>query len=70
MMTWQVMQHLDIEGQAAMAKVLRRLPAETTLVIAHGLASDELYGEFDAVDVVEKVGDVSSVRVASAGGSQ
>ena len=41
--------------QAAMARVLRELGAETTLVIAHGLASDTLYGDFDAIDVVEKV---------------
>jgi len=41
--------------QAAMARVLRELGAETTLVIAHGLASDALYGDFDAIDVVEKV---------------
>ena len=31
-----------------MARVLRELGAETTLVIAHGLASDALYGDFDA----------------------
>ena len=45
--------------QAAMARVLRELGAETTLVIAHGLASDALYGDFDAIDVVEKVKHVS-----------
>ena len=61
----EVMQHMDADGQAAMARVLRELGAETTLVIAHGLASDALYGDFDAVDVVEKVGDASTVRVAS-----
>ena len=38
-----------------MARVLRELGAETTLVIAHGLASDTLYGDFDAIDIVEKV---------------
>ena len=53
-----------LDGQAAMARVLRSLGAETTLVIAHGLASDALYGDFDAIDVVEKAGDVSTVRVA------
>ena len=58
------MQHMDVDGQAAMARVLRSLGAETTLVIAHGLASDALYGDFDAIDVVEKAGDVSTVRVA------
>tara|TARA_B110001469_G_C9406839_1_gene208593 strand:- start:174 stop:428 length:255 start_codon:yes stop_codon:yes gene_type:complete len=41
--------------EAAMARVLRELGAETTLVIAHGLASDTLYGDFDAIDIVEKV---------------
>lgn len=47
-----------------MARVLRELGAETTLVIAHGLASDTLYGDFDAIDIVEKVGDASTVRLA------
>ena len=60
----EVMQHLDVDGQAAMARVLKGLHAETTIVIAHGLASDALYGDFDAIDVVEKAGDVSTVRVA------
>ena len=64
----EVMQHLDVDGQAAMAKVLQRLPAETKLVIAHGLASDSLYGNFDAIDVVEKVGDVSRVVVGGGRG--
>ena len=59
----EVMQHLDTDGQAAMAKVLKGLQAETTIVIAHGLASDALYGDFEAVDTVEKVGDASFVRV-------
>ena len=49
-----------------MACVLRELEAETKLVIAHGLASDALYGDFDAVDVVEKVDDASTVRVSPA----
>ena len=53
-----------------MARVLRELGAETTLVIAHGLASDALYGDFDAIDVVEKVGDVSGVRVAAAAAAE
>ena len=62
------MQHLDVDGQAAMARVLKRMnSAETTIVIAHGLASDALYGEFEAIDVVEKRGDVSEVRVAGVG---
>ena len=60
----EVMEHLDIDGQAAMARVLKQLPAETTIVIAHGLASDALYGDFQAVDVVEKLGDCSTVKVA------
>ena len=51
-----------------MARVLKRMnSAETTIVIAHGLASDALYGEFEAIDVVEKRGDVSEVRVAGVG---
>ena len=49
---------------ASMARVLKSIPAETTIVIAHGLASEQLYGDFDAVDVVEKEGDVSMVRVS------
>ena len=48
--------------QAAMARVLRELGAETTLVIAHGLASDALYGDFDAIDVVEKVSQYSTLH--------
>ena len=59
----EVMQHMDIDGQAAMARVLKGLGAETTIVIAHGLASDALYGDFDTVDVVEKRGEESRVRV-------
>ena len=54
------MQHMDVDGQAARARVLRSLGAETTLVIAHGLASDTLYGDFDAIDVVEKVSQYST----------
>ena len=46
-----------------MARVLKGLGAETTIVIAHGLASDALYGDFDTVDVVEKRGEESRVRV-------
>ncbi|EOD05356.1 hypothetical protein EMIHUDRAFT_199030 [Emiliania huxleyi CCMP1516] len=61
----EVMQHMDAEGQAAMAHLLRSLPYDTAVVIAHGLASDSLYGAFDAIDVVEKVGDSSSVRETS-----
>ena len=45
-----------------MARVLRELGAETTLVIAHGLASDALYGDFDAIDVVEKVSQYSALH--------
>ena len=45
-----------------MARVLRELGAETTLVIAHGLASDTLYGDFDAIDVVEKVRQYSTLE--------
>ena len=56
------MQHMDVDGQAAMARVLRSLGAETTLVIAHGLASDALYGDFDAIDVVEKVRQYSTLH--------
>ena len=42
-----------------MARELKRMnSAETTIVIAHGLASAALYGEFEAIDVVEKRGDV------------
>ena len=59
----EVMQQMDVDGQAAMARVLRGLRVETTIVIAHGLASDALYGDFEAVDTVEKVGDASFVRV-------
>ena len=61
----EVMQHLDVDGQSAMAHVLRGLPSETTLVIGHGLASDTLHGDFDCVDVVEKVEDASCVRVGA-----
>ena len=62
----EVMQHMDIDGQAAMARVLKALNSETTIVIAHGLASDALYGDFEAVDIVEKgLGDASRVRVAA-----
>ncbi|KOO28335.1 hypothetical protein Ctob_004649 [Chrysochromulina tobinii] len=50
----EVMQQMDVDGQAAMARVLKGLQVETTIVIAHGLASDALYGDFEAVDVVEK----------------
>jgi len=59
----EVMQQMDVDGQAAMARVLKGLQVETTIVIAHGLASDALYGDFEAVDVVEKVGDASRVKV-------
>ena len=61
----EVMQHMDVDGQAAMARVLAELRVETTIVIAHGLASDALYGDFEAVDVVERVGDTSRVRIGS-----
>jgi broad specificity phosphatase PhoE len=54
---------MDVDGQAAMARVLRAIRAETTIVVAHGLSSDALYGDFEAVDVVEKVGDTSRVRL-------
>ena len=60
----EVMQQMDVDGQAAMARVLKGIGAETTIVVAHGLASDALYGDFDAIDVVEKRGDVSRVKVA------
>ena len=60
----EVMQHMDVDGQAAMARVLRGLGVETTVVIAHGLASDALYGDFDAMDVVWRdAKGRSSVRV-------
>ncbi|KAL1503956.1 hypothetical protein AB1Y20_010374 [Prymnesium parvum] len=58
----EVMQHMDAEGQAAMATLLKDLQYDTAVVIAHGLASDELHGTFDAIDIVEKVGDSSVVR--------
>jgi broad specificity phosphatase PhoE len=58
------MAQLDADGQAAMARVLKHVPAETTIVIAHGLSSDALYGDFDAIDVVERMGDASHVIVA------
>ena len=61
----EVMQQMDVDGQAAMARVLKGIGIETTIVVAHGLASDALYGDFDAIDVVEKRGDVSRVKVAS-----
>ena len=51
----EAMQHMDADGQAAMATLLQGLEYDTAVVIAHGLASDELYGAFDAIDVVEKV---------------
>ena len=59
----EVMQHMDVDGQAAMAQVLKELNRETTLVIAHGLASDTLSGEFESVDTVEKIGDQSFVHI-------
>jgi DNA repair exonuclease SbcCD ATPase subunit len=73
----EAMQHMDAEGQAAMARVLQRLSGgqegasgggaggahETVMVITHGLASAELLGAFDAVDTVSKAGDESTVRV-------
>ena len=55
-----------------MARVLQQLAGggaggggrDTVMVITHGLASAELLGSFDAVDTVEKAGDLgSSVRV-------
>lgn len=61
----EVMQHMDVEGQAAMARVLRGLDVESTIVIAHGLASDALYGDFETVDVVERWGDARRVRVGT-----
>lgn len=51
----EAMQHMDLEGQAAMSSVLREQEFTTAIVIAHGLASDDLYGGFDSVDIVEKV---------------
>ena len=57
------MQHIDTDGQAAMARLLKDLKRETTIVIAHGLSSDSLYGEFDEIDLVHKVSDVSRVAV-------
>lgn len=60
----EVMQHMDVDGQAAMARVLKALGTETTIVIAHGLASDALYGDFDAVDIVEKRDEESKVKVS------
>ena len=55
---------MDVDGQAAMARVLRGLGVETTVVIAHGLASDALYGDFDAIDVIWRdAKGRSSVRV-------
>ena len=61
------MQGMDAEGQTSMATVLRSLKVDTAIVIAHGLASDALYGAFDAVDVVEKRRDASAVRLAVTG---
>ena len=61
----EVMQHMDVDGQAAMARVLKALQVETTIVIAHGLASDALYGDFETVDVVERLGDSSRVRLGA-----
>lgn len=65
----EVMQHMDAEGQAAMAQLLGSLGIDSTLVIAHGLASDSLYGAFDAIDVVEKRGDASAVRLSVGSGA-
>jgi ABC-type cobalamin transport system ATPase subunit len=62
----EAMGGMDANGQAAMAELLRALPHESILVIAHGLQRDTLYGEFDAVDTVERVGEASSVRVGDA----
>ena len=62
----EVMQQMDIAGQSAMARVIKALGVETTIVIAHGLASDELYGDFDQIDVVERAGDTSIVRTSVA----
>ena len=59
----EVMQHMDIDGQAAMARVLKGIDAQTSIVIAHGLASEALYGDFEAIDVVERAGDTSHVHV-------
>lgn len=44
------------------APQLRGLHFDTAIVIAHGLHADSLYGAFDAIDVVEKLGDTSRVR--------
>lgn len=51
----EVMQHMDAEGQTALARLLGSLEYDTAVIIAHTLASDELYGMFDSIDVVEKV---------------
>jgi hypothetical protein len=53
-----------------MAVLLKGLSFDTAIVIAHGLASDSLYGVFDGVDVVEKVSDASCVRTTAEFGSQ
>ena len=63
----EVMQHMDVDGQAAMSRVLQTLGVDTAIVIAHGLASDALYGDFDSIDVVwrDEVGR-STVSVVGA----
>ncbi len=54
---------MDAEGQAAMADLLGGLRIETVIVIAHGLQCDSLYGAFDSIDTVERLGEASSVTV-------
>jgi len=54
---------MDAAGQAAMAELLKGLAPESIFVIAHGLQRDALYGEFDSVDTVERMGETSTVRV-------
>ena len=48
-----------------MALLLKSLSFDTAIVVAHGLASDSLYGVFDQIDVVEKIDDSSCVRTTS-----
>jgi|EP00966_Prymnesium_polylepis_P251236 ABC-type Mn2+/Zn2+ transport system ATPase subunit len=51
----EAMQHMDPAGQHATIEMLKGLPKETLIVIEHGVVNDSLRGQFNHIDVVEKV---------------
>ncbi|CAI5936410.1 unnamed protein product [Closterium sp. NIES-65] len=59
----EVFQHLDDEGVAAVAEVLRSLPQRTVVVVSQA-NSREALAEFGVVDWVVKRNDVATVELA------